>query len=340
MGSRHLDRIVEHLICSIVESVVSSCVMSNPLNTSFTLRPSKHGKHKAELTILERQHMKEVPPRVPLQSRFENSGITSVREFSQHHPPLKRQRLFMDRVGVTQPVPLTRDGIPPPRYLRCPFTNHSPDGGIDLPFQRLPTEFEPPSDENYWQRLSFRMRDKLEESQGRIRDMEEDQRQLRRRILELEEQLLIQSSARPSTYPTSTVACWGRTPDIIVDNHTIDEGAHLPSRGTRGPKRTTPSPEQGEPTSTTGGSGNEVDRDRVLTGAHSPAEMNPPPPTRVVSVPRDSSKTLLASCFYLTDGEGLSDSDHGDIVDDYMGDYDDDIDDDDDRNDSGSHHRG
>lgn len=327
--------------------------MSNPLNTSFTLRPSKHGKHRAELTILEQQHIREVPPRVPLQrSCCENSGSSSIHECNNklYHPPLKRQRLFMDRVGVIRSTLVSRDDvIPTSRYRRCdrPVTyhTHSSNCEIDFPFQGLPGDFDPPKDENFWQRRCLRMRDKYEECQGRIRDIEEDQRQLRRRIMELEEQLLIQSSVRSSTHPSVGECSPGRThPKVVVDSN-ITMGVGTTHGGnTMGAKRSMTTPERNRPSPTrTGVHGNHDDgHGGVLIEETRPSrEMIPSPPTRVVRVPKDPSRTHVASCFYLTDGEGLSDSDSGDILDDYMDDYyDEDEDDDDDRNDGRNHLRG
>ena len=127
---------------------------------------------------------------------------------------------------------------------------------IQFPFESLgqkgiPTDFQPPSDQDYWKKRCFHWQDVCQKSRKRVREMEEDQRQLRRRIWELEERL-------------SSQDCGGN---------------------------------------------NDADSKVPISVASSSEDR---PPAMVVTVPKN-----IRCCFYLTDGEGLSDSDdYADCVDD------------------------
>ena len=68
----------------------------------------------------------------------------------------------------------------------------SPICGIDEAFLRR--EFEPPTDDEYWKGRCLKWQNICQRSNKRIRDMEEDQRQLRRRIHELEERLTLRNN--------------------------------------------------------------------------------------------------------------------------------------------------
>ena len=109
----------------------------------------------------------------------------------------------------------------------------------------------PKSDQDYWKKRCFHWQDVCQKSRKRVREMEEDQRQLRRRIWELEERLSLQD-------------CGGN---------------------------------------------NDTDSKVPISVASSSEDR---PPAMVVTVPKN-----IRCCFYLTDGEGLSDSDdYADCVDD------------------------
>jgi hypothetical protein len=122
-------------------------------------------------------------------------------------------------------------------------------GGEQRKRIRLPSDFEPPSDEDYWKKRCFHMQDVCQQTRKRTRDMEEDQRQLRRRIWELEESLL-QSQSPDHTH------------DLEVD-----------SKASKVP----------------------------VSEASTTADQ---PPVLVINVPTNKDQNC---CFYLTDGEGLSD---------------------------------
>ncbi|KAL3907651.1 MAG: hypothetical protein SGARI_003438, partial [Bacillariaceae sp.] len=157
--------------------------------------------------------------------------------------------------------------------------------------RRIPIEFEPPTREEYWKRRCLRMQNYYWESRHRICEQKEDQRQLRRRIQELEKQLLLQSS------------CGGLSPDLSIENDAkeeeqdagedLNESREIEEDDLRGLD--------------TGRQGEERE-DRVpnkSSNAKSDRSPNTRLPPTMLAIPK---KMAAAACFYLTDGEGLSDS--------------------------------
>jgi TolA-binding protein len=63
----------------------------------------------------------------------------------------------------------------------------------------LPFDFEPPTQESYWKKRCFQWQDICQQTRKRLRDTQEDQRQMRRRIRELEDQLLSSSEQQQTT---------------------------------------------------------------------------------------------------------------------------------------------
>jgi hypothetical protein len=63
----------------------------------------------------------------------------------------------------------------------------------------LPSDFEPPTHESYWKKRCFHWQEICQQNRKRLRDTQEDQRQLRRRIRELEDQLLVSSEQQQTT---------------------------------------------------------------------------------------------------------------------------------------------
>jgi hypothetical protein len=120
--------------------------------------------------------------------------------------------------------------------------------------RNLPSEFEPPVAEDYWKKRSFQWQGICQRARKCIRVMEEDQRQLRRRIWQLEE--------RVSRQPTQQAA---------IEQNSID--THHPTE-TNNKIPVSPNSAEGRP------------------------------PALIVTVPK-----VKNCCFYLTDSEGLSDSD-------------------------------
>jgi hypothetical protein len=119
--------------------------------------------------------------------------------------------------------------------------------------RNLPSEFEPPVAEDYWKKRSFQWQGICQRARKCIRVMEEDHRQLRRRIWQLEE--------RVSRQPTQ----------VAIEQHSID--THHPTET----------------------------NNKIPVSPNSAADR---PPTLIVTVPK-----VRNCCFYLTDSEGLSDSD-------------------------------
>ncbi|KAG7360445.1 hypothetical protein IV203_035544 [Nitzschia inconspicua] len=162
---------------------------------------------------------------------------------------------------------------------------------VELPqIRRIPMDFDPPSDEEYWKRRCFLMQSICQDTRCRLREMEEDQRQLRRRIRELETQLLLQSSAATQT-PSSLVAS---EKTHIVESRDCDEEDPGKLEHCLEESRDLGNQERNNA------------RKRVSIEVPKTTDHNYriKPPT-LLSIPKDQP---AASCLYLTDGEGLSDS--------------------------------
>ena len=193
--------------------------MIQPLNTSFTLRPGSGDNKRQRLTLHD-----------PAYRTPEKTSRCCPREEEQEEEPQQRRT----------------------KRTTC-FRS--------FPFQSIenrmpPSEFEPPADVEYWKKRCFQWQEICQTSRKKVRDMEEDQRQLRRRIWELEERLLSSSNN--------------------CNSGGADDESNVPvSIGSR---------------------------DR--------------PPAMIVTIPQNRSSN--SRCFYLTDSEGLSDSE--DFAVDYRGD--------------------
>lgn len=221
---------------------------------------------------------------------------------SSHFPPehaLKRQRLATSGHSVSYYSPdqarMTRSDPRPHHNL--PTTTVEEEYHHLPKIRRIPIEFVPPSNEDYWKRRCYRMQAICQETRGQMREMHEDQRQLRRRIQELERQLLFQASF----YSTRNTT--GALPEEldgaathIVESRDCDED------------------HDDNEEKCTAQSSREIGNDgkkKYIT----PQDCRPTPPT-TLTIPKYQP---AASCFYLTDGEGLSDSevfmDDGDDMD-------------------------
>jgi hypothetical protein len=178
------------------------------------------------------------------------------RVFAEYHYPQQQQHPRYSSHAL-HTIPL-EEASHPPRIRRIPF------------------DFEPPSREEYWKQRCLRMQNIYYESRYRLKEMKEDQRQLRRRIQELEKQLLLQSSCNAGCATSKN-----DDDDSVVDSRDNDED---------GRKR------------------DEATEPRVRhhsTSTLPDRSSNNRTPPAVLAIPRCMS---AAACFYLTDGEGLSDS--------------------------------
>lgn len=125
------------------------------------------------------------------------------------------------------------------------------------------------SESNYWKNRCLGMQNFCDESKIRLEESEEDQRQLRRRIRELEEQLLLQTSRSNSTSVVS------------MEGDANNDGTLAEGKNTRGDAAEKP------------------DDDMDCTESKKEA-----PPALVIEI-KDNA---VSSCFYMTDGEGLNES--------------------------------
>jgi hypothetical protein len=240
--------------------------MANPfINSSFTLRPSTNDRDKPELTLRQ-----TAVSRIPNETTATGNRSKGGRAF-------KRQRLFMDRwfdcndddyYGNDEDQYISEDEYDTPIIRRrvsselFPF-GHRISAGLSV------------SEDNYWKSRCLGMQNFCDESKTRLRESEEDQRQLRQRIRALEEQLLLQTcgSSNNNNFAIS-----------------IDEADAT-------------------------NDGNLADRDRetdnnVVEGKNNRGECNgkkkQAPPALVVEIKENHQ--AVSSCFYLTDSEGLNES--------------------------------
>lgn len=157
---------------------------SQLINSSFTLRPSTSNRDRPELTL--RQH--EV-------SRIPSRETTVTSHCGKWGRAFKRQRLFMDRS-----LPASSD--------HSYYANHTDqcisEDEYDTPIirRRVSSEFpsrHPYEHHNYWKTRCLGMQTFCDDSRNRLMEAEEDQRQLRQKIRELEEQLLLQTGSSVSS---------------------------------------------------------------------------------------------------------------------------------------------
>jgi len=149
------------------------------------------------------------------------------------------------------------------------------------------------SEADYWKTRCLGMQDMVDDSQARLGEAEEDQRQLRQRIRELEEQLLLQSS--PGNANSSNInSCIGKEEGKV---NNIDEAFKTRDKDTD---------------SNIEGNNNkfalkcmgEDDAQRIEDVNRKNKKRSPP--ALVVEIKENHQ--VVSSCFYLTDGEGLNES--------------------------------
>ena len=167
--------------------------MANPfINSSFTLRPSTNNRDRPELTLRQTE-----VSRIPRET-------TAIGNCSKGGRAFKRQRLFMDRplsTTIGRGFQFDRNDD----FYHANEDQYITDDEYDTPIirRRVSSEFSSHlristrssiSESNYWKTRCIGMQNFCDESKSRLQEAEEDQRQLRQRIRELEEQLLIQTS--------------------------------------------------------------------------------------------------------------------------------------------------
>ncbi|CAJ1964951.1 unnamed protein product [Cylindrotheca closterium] len=103
-------------------------------------------------------------------------------------PPDRPHLTLLRNKTLTSPPRWSRRRCPRPTQLLHKFDTYNSNN-------ELRAEFEPPSSPAYWKERCHRFQDLCQSSRKRIREMEEDQRQLRRRIHYLEERLTSSSSS-------------------------------------------------------------------------------------------------------------------------------------------------
>jgi hypothetical protein len=273
------------------------------LNTSFTLRPSTSavgsssqgnsngdsGGVGVEVTFREPRPVIKAPVR----RISEETTLYHYRRYPSYpERAFKRQRLFSHHDAPTN---FNHHPVHPP----FPFVSTAVEQGLPQ-IRRIPMEFQPPSDEAYWKRRCFRMQSICQDTRRRMRDMEEDQRQLRRRIQELEKQLLLQSSFNSLTVLEEETH--------IVDSRECDDDEE--EEMDPGNTELRLGDARGDSNERVVGGDSRKRASLNLDGDKASTRMKLP---TILSIPKVQP---AASCFYLTDGEGLSDSE-------FMEDYDD-----------------
>mmetsp|Transcript_19260 Transcript_19260/g.41866 ORF Transcript_19260/g.41866 Transcript_19260/m.41866 type:complete len:312 (-) Transcript_19260:121-1056(-) len=273
--------------------------MANPfINSSFTLRPSRNDRDIPELTLRQTEES-----RIPKDT---TAGIKEGRAF-------KRQRLFMNRfISTTFPIGCRYncyDGVysNDDQYI----SDEEEYAEASIIRRRVSTEFPSRdritrshssssscmgtnvSEADYWKTRCLGMQDMVDDSQARLGEAEEDQRQLRQRIRELEEQLLLQSS--PGNANSSNInSCIGKEEGKV---NNIDEAFKTRDKDTD---------------SNIEGNNNkfalkcmgEDDAQRIEDVNRKNKKRSPP--ALVVEIKENHQ--VVSSCFYLTDGEGLNES--------------------------------
>jgi len=268
--------------------------MANPfINSSFTLRPSTNDRDKPELTLRQTEASRI---RIPKGETTSASGAIC----NKGGRVFKRQRLFMDRQSLSttfaQSLSFRFDGdydygqgrisddqdqdqyISEEEYeYDTPIIRRRVSSN-DFPSRMSSTSMNMSmsvgvSEGDYWKTRCLRMQDVCDETRNCLRESEEDQRQLRQRVRELEEQLLIHASV---THPTTPV-------DANSSDVSKGEGEG-----------------EGE------GEGDISKRGDGGTGNAEGSKKKRVFPSLVVEIKENHQ--AVSSCFYLTDGEGLSES--------------------------------
>mmetsp|Transcript_18587 Transcript_18587/g.51880 ORF Transcript_18587/g.51880 Transcript_18587/m.51880 type:complete len:300 (+) Transcript_18587:133-1032(+) len=267
--------------------------MANPfINSSFTLRPAINNRDKPELTLRQTE-MSRVPK--------ENTAFKEGRAY-------KRQRLFMDRFeSTTFPTGYRYsyyddDSTNNDQYI----SDEEELADTSITQRSISTQF-PLHDRinggsgemDSWKTRCLGIQDMFDRSQVRLREAEEDQRQLRQRIRELEEQLLLQSSCRKKGNGIGIGKLEGEVNNVgeAFRTENWENDNYIEGKNYR------------VELNHNGGGGAQCKED---LNHKSRKERNLP--ALVVEIKENHQ--AVSSCFYLTDGEGLNESYDQDMEDD------------------------
>lgn len=147
--------------------------MSQPLHHSFILRPANTvGNSAATMT----------------------NGFDTTTMRRQVIPPDRPHLTLLRNKTLTSPPRWSRRRCPKPTQL---FSDSATNTSRSQPRNDLRAEFEPPTSPTYWKERCLRFQDLCQSSRKRLREMEEDQRQLRKRIYQLEKRLTSSYSFNP-----------------------------------------------------------------------------------------------------------------------------------------------
>jgi hypothetical protein len=292
------------------------------INTSFTLRPSttnnsgddndaKHHHHPGvELTLRQVSDSTRVSSTI---------GINEYQNDTER--VFKRRRLFTDRPSISSSFNDDDDDDDEDIRLAVEPTlsTHHTTTVRTTTTSRLPVDFEPPNDENYWKRRCFIMQSICKETRSKMREMVEDSRQLRHRIHILEKQLLRQQSLSLAAESMTVVhdpTREGEERKISTlearEDSNGDENDHRDTKrcGTRTTTNGDDAVEQKNISGTTTRAGTSLVPPPAAESA-TPRRRRTRTPPAVLTIPKHES-AAASSCFYLTDGEGLSDSEFHD----------------------------
>lgn len=165
--------------------------MVQPLHSSFTLRPRDVGK-RPELTLRETRSD-------PSGFRWETPHTPTEDSQEAHHVVDEEANYERKRYVFTSPSKNVTRVCCPSDAHHCSYRHGHKHAyqqqrqihpGSSRGDPSLPPEFQPPADEEYWKKRCFQWQSICQNTRKRMRDMEEDQRQLRRRIWQLEDAML------------------------------------------------------------------------------------------------------------------------------------------------------
>ena len=247
-------------------------------NEKPTMIHNPSHEHHYARRVSEEQLATEARYRDPSEAfRYAAEAIPLYNPYPQ---PQKRQKRVFAESYQPRPQPRQQHAQQPrisSKAHRIPVeeSSHPPD------IRRIPYDFGPPSREEYWKDRCLRVQNAYYQNRFLLKEMKEDQKQLLRRVQQLEKQLLLESS-----YAANAEKERGEKQD---DNSlTLDDSREYEEED----PRLNAEPEE-----------------RVRDNSKS--ERKKSPKNRRGGLPAFLSIPKCvpaAACFYLTDGEGLSDS--------------------------------
>lgn len=295
------------------------------LNESFTLKPSTNGagtsqERSTRVEVTFRQARKGISNsmtrRVRAEGRIKFPNYPTCLDSEQqrcnfcHRIPsrhlnteraFKRQRLLSHHhrgssssSHALHPTLSESSTSSTTAHAHYPLQNHRPPFPL---IRRIPMELEPipPSADEYWKQRCFRMQFLCHDTSCRMRDMQEDSRQLRRRVQELEKHLLLQTSLSASSQAAAAAVTTAPTGAAESEEAHHDDDIVESREGEDDPRQGVVVEQQAQQS-----------QKRIQVSIESNCDRIQPPP--FLSIPRNHQSTAAVACFYLTDGEGLSDS--------------------------------